>query len=430
MADPEAIAAAVQAALQAILPQLQQAPPAPAAPAAPVAPMFALSPATAVANIIDYSTKAGTEVYTTNTAELKTVFSIEKPNITVFLNELKTRSTEAKWNDPNIFDIPVGNTTKNLLTEFGQATIEQCINHTHTYLGQHTRTAQNNYQLYVCLSKTLDADSKSILEQDEECYMHNGTYDGVTFLKLILNKVSASTRATASVVRAKLSRLKEYIKEDAAEDVAMFNVYVKTQVRTLRSVGQESTDLLENIFSAYLSVSNPKFCHAIQAIRNAYDDGQEDTTPSSLMKKGESHFRILTTRGEWEDKSPQEEHIIALEAQVKELKIKVNKSESRKPDTQGPTTPNKNRSKTRTHSGKWAWRNTPPKDGEAHTKEFSDSTWKYCSIHGWCKHLTADCRDGKNKDTPTADAIDASLARVGINDIQESWLLDHEHAST
>mmetsp|Transcript_26508 Transcript_26508/g.37627 ORF Transcript_26508/g.37627 Transcript_26508/m.37627 type:complete len:120 (+) Transcript_26508:188-547(+) len=107
MADADTIAAVVQQVLQVILPQLQAAPAAPAVPTAAPVPVFARSLATSVAILINYSTKTRTAVYTTNTEDLKTVFSIERSNITVFLNELKTRATEAKWDDPSIFNIPV-----------------------------------------------------------------------------------------------------------------------------------------------------------------------------------------------------------------------------------------------------------------------------------------------------------------------------------
>jgi len=131
MADAASIEAAVVAAITAMLPMLQQ--PAPAAPTQPTQPVFSLSPANAFTNLIDYSTKSGAEVYATNTAALETTFSIDKPNVATFLEELKIKVHQAKWSDPSIFLISTGtNATpnnKNLLTEYGQVTTEQCTQH-------------------------------------------------------------------------------------------------------------------------------------------------------------------------------------------------------------------------------------------------------------------------------------------------------------
>jgi len=171
MADAASIEAAVAAAITTMLPMIQQ--PVPAAPTQPTQPVFALSPANAFTDIIDYSTKSGAEVYATNTAALETTFSIDKPNVATFLEELKIRAHQAKWNDPIIFLIPTGtNATpnnKNLLTEYGQITTDQCTQHTRGYITGSTRQTQNNHQLYVCLNRTLDATFKSKAHSDKGC---------------------------------------------------------------------------------------------------------------------------------------------------------------------------------------------------------------------------------------------------------------------
>ena len=106
------------------------------------------------------------------------------------------------------------------------------------------------------LNRTLDATSKSVLAQDESMYLYQDRYDGVAYLKLILTKVAADSRATAAAIRAELSRLDSHIVNESKEDIVSFNSYVKEQIRGLKSLGGEYSDLLESLFDAYLSVSH------------------------------------------------------------------------------------------------------------------------------------------------------------------------------
>ena len=142
--DAAQIAAAVQAAVQ----QVMQAP-----PAGP----FAVSPALAHANVIDYSTAAGSKIFTKATEELPTKFALKNPNIRVLLNELQTRSDTFGW--ANVLDVDVGPAgqpdMRSLLTDHGRVSIQESSDFSGTYINTQTRQAQNNYQLYICLELTI-----------------------------------------------------------------------------------------------------------------------------------------------------------------------------------------------------------------------------------------------------------------------------------
>ena len=59
------------------------------------------------------------------------------------------------------------------------------------------------------------------------------------------------------------------------DDVVVFNEYVKNQVATLQAHGEESNDLLVNLFQAYMSVSDKEFQPWICAKRDLYNEGQD-----------------------------------------------------------------------------------------------------------------------------------------------------------
>jgi hypothetical protein len=77
--DPVTFANAVAAAVERIIAAREGNPRAP----------FAISPALAQPDVLDYSSGFGAKVFSKATEPLATTFSIEKPNIRVLINESK-----------------------------------------------------------------------------------------------------------------------------------------------------------------------------------------------------------------------------------------------------------------------------------------------------------------------------------------------------
>ena len=132
--DAAQVAAAVQAAIQ----QLVQA-----QPQAPPAGPFAVSPALAHADILDYTTSAGAKIFSRATEVLPTKFTLKTPNIRVLLNELETRSDTNGW--ANVLDVDVGPAgqpdMRSLLTDHGRISIGQSSAFSATYINTQTRQA-------------------------------------------------------------------------------------------------------------------------------------------------------------------------------------------------------------------------------------------------------------------------------------------------
>ena len=438
--DAQAIAAAVAAAVEQVMQNLPA--PAAAAPAAAAPGPFAKTPAQAIANEIDMGTKIGQAVYKENTAKLPTTFVLSKPDIPVLLDELTVRARAASWQA--IFLIVVDNTvhppaTKDMLTSYGEITYQQCRDHGQTYIATQTREAQNNYQLFECLRATLDTASRDRLANDESKYKIGDDYDGVTYLHVILHTAAAGSRATAGAIRKDLSDLEEYIQVTVHDDIPQFNDYVKKQRRRLLGLGQDTTDLIDHMFTAYLTVNDPQFKSYVSELQSKYDDG-EDINVDTLLEKTEAKYLTLTTRKQWKVKTPEQEEIIALKAQLTNLKKsgkKRDKKESGSTDNTSDATADagnnegtssakkkKKKGKGKKHTGKWAWKNDAPTDGKE-TKEFDGKTYKYCCLHKWSGHASAECKvlndESGNQTTAnsaTAD-ITSSLAAIGIDDVTQ-----------
>ena len=133
------------------------------------------------------------------TEQLPTMFTLAEPNIRVLLNELKTRATKYGWEE--MLTINTGDQVHpinhQLLEDHGRITQVEVMAHTLTYINQPMRLAQNNYQLYLCLTKLVDAEMKKRIVNESKVYtahVQQVTYFcGVSYLKLLLSKAEVNT---------------------------------------------------------------------------------------------------------------------------------------------------------------------------------------------------------------------------------------------
>jgi hypothetical protein len=103
MADAQAIANALTAALQPMVAAITAATAAAVAPAAanpqgPVAPVVcACPPAQAQADLFNYKLPGHPKIFASATAKLSTTFSLNKPNVSILLVEVGDWSNSTSW---------------------------------------------------------------------------------------------------------------------------------------------------------------------------------------------------------------------------------------------------------------------------------------------------------------------------------------------
>ena len=66
-------------------------------------------------------------------------------------------------------------------------------------------------------------------------------------------------------------------------DIEAFNVYVTSQMEQLAARGETSSDLLINLFAAFMAVPDKKFVDYIEKQKDKFDEG-EDVTTKYLMQ--------------------------------------------------------------------------------------------------------------------------------------------------
>jgi hypothetical protein len=260
-------------------------------------------------------------------------------------------------------------------------------------------------------------------------------FNGPLYLKSIIGLAHIDTRATAAHIRQSLAKLAEL-----NFDITEFNDYVKVQRGALMARGEESTDLLVNLFDALASVPDVPFTQYVDCIKDEYNESDPKITVDYLMNRCELKCKVLQRSGKYNVPSKEEEKIIALSTEVDRMKAASTalqaKLASQKEERAGR---GGNRGggrggrgeggrggrggRGRTNTGAWAWKDVPPADGAAQTKVVESKTYHWCPKHvAWCIHTPADCR---MEDTAEAETTDAqALAAQAIIDDQGSIFHD------
>ena len=126
-------------------------------------PPFALHPADAIPGIIDLTTREGIKLYQTATRffyeDPADNFNCEALGLQGFLKEVEGRASRFGWRDAileisNDINNPLGG-TENLLTHYGELTLEHLRAWETTYLHGISRAAEDTAHLHLCLMNSL-----------------------------------------------------------------------------------------------------------------------------------------------------------------------------------------------------------------------------------------------------------------------------------
>ena len=364
-------------------------------------PAFALTPALAGHDILDYSTTAGAKTFAAAIKPLsEDHYDCTPKGLRNFLEDTAERAANFGWNI-SILDIPddVQNPlgpSKNLLKHYGELTLQHIKNHAATYVSTQTRAAQDSVQLYSCLWASLSNEGKSKVNVHRSDYHIGDQRVGTMLLKVIIRESHIDTNATVSHIRTQLSSLDTYL-PTIGYDIGKLNDYVTSLHDALLARGEVSNDLLVNLFKGYKASSDRRFVAYIEKKEEDYEDGTVSITPQQLMTFAKNRYEVLVEKGLWNAPSAEEEKILALEATIKKLQGSKQKAAKA---AQGSKNIGK---KGANKKGKAipTWVNEKPKPGEPKTKVVDGKAWHYCDHHErWTHHNSDECmKKGIDKKT-------------------------------
>ena len=244
-------------------------------------PPFALHPADAIPGVIDLTMREGIKLYQNATRSFYSdpadCFNFEAPGLHRFLKEVEGRASVFGWHDaileiPNDITNPLGG-TKNLLTHYGEFSLEHLRAWETTYLHGISRAAQDMAHLHLCLMNSLTQAGKDKVCLWPDQFILNGRESGILLLKIIIRESHLNTNAITNSIRTQLSNLDEYITTIGC-DIIKFNEHVKRPLEQLNAHGGETHDLLTNLFKAYISVKDACFVDYINEKLSRYEEGE------------------------------------------------------------------------------------------------------------------------------------------------------------
>jgi hypothetical protein len=350
-AENQTLTNQIQGLQQANAPQPGAAPAGGAARVCTQAPAaFALMPATTdLTGLLDYSSKLGQSIYKQGCEKLMEDkgFAMTPAMTVAFVKAFENRCTIMGWNKggQNITQFAnAQGVIVDLVKNYGQ--IDEATLHTtcEDFCGvggsqSNQRAAQNNHMMAQCIKKSLTVAALARLEPYQAQYLFNGVEYSPLLYKVIMHLATIDSIATTKVLRANLNNLPIYAAL-VNGDINLINSYFDTNYMQILARGSTMDDPIAKLFDAYLVVPDYNFKQYIMKKQDDYHDGNlgANFTHKSLMAQATAKFTYLTTRKIWGSKSPDEERLITMIADLKgNLKLAPALADKRKQTTRRAT---------------------------------------------------------------------------------------------
>ena len=430
-------------ALQGQVTALQNA--APVAPAAPTAAvLFAETPQTlGVDDLIDYSTKRGKDIYNQgcealDDKALTNGFNMTPNETVVFIEALERKADSMGWSKGTKQITKFTNrdgVDVDIIKNYGQidmATLKTACER-FCKAGEAdstTRARQNNKMMSMCLANSLSLSAKVQLLTYKNEYIFDGVEYAPLMYKVIMRLATIDSVATTQTLRDNLQNLSVFA-ATVSGDIDKINTEFNKNYSQILARGATVDDPLNLLFNAYLVVPCYHFKTYMKQKHNGYLDGTLTLTHEVLMAFAKAHFDYLKNTGQWGAKSPDDEKIVVMAAEINALKgqLKLDPklsaiAKDKKKEDKGENK-SKKKNKKDTSNKKYqkkdeAWKKVPPKEGDPKEKQLGKYTFQWCEHHmAWTAHRPQDCtlnpkhKDYKGKKNDKANsAVVASSAIV------------------
>jgi hypothetical protein len=249
------------------LQQVQAVPP----PVTQAQTLFAQTPATISANIIDYGATVGIKLYKMAGEKLKADFDLEASKFPQFTNNLHSHAVEQGW----IATILTFNVLY-LLRNYDPLQCADILAYIATYVFRNAQSVQFSVNLFNWLEAKLTSEARNTLYADRYTFKvkfseisalqpqpnanpliasnpDDEFHDGVLFLWAIINCTMAQTNATVTAMLDQLGSMPT-IMEEAKNDIKTFNTSVRILLNHYTANRREeydSTILINALFKTY-----------------------------------------------------------------------------------------------------------------------------------------------------------------------------------
>jgi len=254
--------------------------------------------------VLDLNDEKDATHYAKATEPLNYNYEGDPKKLWMFLHQIAARVDDFGWK--STVEIPDNDgVPRNLLTNYGQLTMENVKEKAFTYQGIDNRDAQVSEMLYICVSSSLSKKFMSDLKRFSQDFMFKGKGDGICFIKTIIGFLRADTYASLGRTLISFNECDNYMRS-VNSDVITFNRHIKVQTKSLAAFGQtylSDKELIFYLFRGYEASACEAFLDFISLKKNAYEDGEE-LTAEALMSIAENKFKSMPNMKKFRSATP------------------------------------------------------------------------------------------------------------------------------
>jgi hypothetical protein len=182
-----------------------------------------------------------------------------------------------------------------------------------------TQARQNNKMMSMCLANSLSLSAKVQLLTYKNEYIFDGVEYAPLMHKVTMRLATIDSVATTQMLRDNLQNLSVFA-STVSGDIDKINTELNKNYSQILARGATVDDPLNLLFNAYLVVPCYHFKTYMKQKHNGYLDGTLTLTHEVLMAFAKAHFDYLKNTGQWGAKSPDDEKIVAMAAEINALK--------------------------------------------------------------------------------------------------------------
>jgi hypothetical protein len=282
-----------------------------------------------------------------------------------------------------------------------------------------------------CLKSSLTTPALACLEP----YQAQFTFDGIKYAtlmyKIVIRLATINSVATTESLFNNLDNLPFY-PASVNGNADMINSYFDANYSQILACGATVDDPLLKLVDGYLAVPDNAFKKYILSKQEHYHDSKLGATYTykNLMAQASATFSLLKIKGVWDAKSPEEERLVTLLAELRGKFNLAPELSTKKPDDKkdgqskkagGDNKKVKNKKKTsnkKQQKQEKSWKKVPPKDNKPKEKIIHDKTYHWCEHHmAWGMHSSKTCHSGaqrkdKKDNKPNSVAAAATVATI------------------
>ena len=284
--------------------------------------------------------------------------------------------------------------------------------------------------------------------QDEWCI--DGMTQGPMLFKAIISKTIVDNHHTTQHLEDRLEALPQFfVAHDS--DVPKLHMEYREVTALLTGRGKTDYDGLKYLFRAYALCKDKEFRDYIKRKKEDHDDAYPNSplTVDKLIQAAQNKYTLRTRESGnvWGSKTPDEERIVAMAAQLEEMALTAQSEKLRGglqltdrvaavANAAGKRIIKNTPKKIKVDPVFDKLKRTPPQDGEPHERTFgpkdhrlftTNKTYHWCPHHlMWCLHTEAQCKKGKDMERVRSQSKGKPSRRARIRAFQAFMALSDE----